>query len=116
MRTSKSTARYPVIVPRKQARQWALTLIILLLAAPLAARADHSPPVEADRSKASAVQLAAGAADPVARHSINAEMAQVLTRLERLSNRIAELEQRLDHVVPPAPRVQCNHLGRCWTY
>ena len=117
MHTSRSTARcYPVAVPRERARRWALTLILLLLAAPLAARAGHSPEVAAGGNKASAVQIATSPVDPAVPRSVETEMARVLTRLERLSGRIAELEQRLDHVVPPAPRVQCNHLGRCWTY
>lgn len=116
MRTSRSTVRHPLVPPRKQTRRRALTLIVLMLAAPLAAGADPAPEAAAKEGGATAVHLAAGAADPVTSHSIDAEIAQVLTRLERLSNRIAELQQQVDHVVPPAPRVRCNHLGHCWTY
>jgi len=99
-----------------QARRWALALAVIVLVAPLEARAEPSAEAEAVAKQASAVQISTRPGAPAVPPSIETEMARVLTRLERLSNRLAEVEQRLDHVVPPAPRVQCNHVGRCWTY
>jgi hypothetical protein len=119
MRTQKSTrvARHDTVTrtalcqPR---RALGLALVLALLWLPLAVEAGHSRELRSEKDTEIAALPSENTTVGGGLQSVNAEIAQLLGRLERLAGRLAKLEERVNHVVPPPPRVRCSAFGGCW--
>ena len=121
MRTSRPTPlavhdAKPAIALGTRRRTLGLTLLFVMLAIPVAVEAGSSTELRVDQHSEIAVQQAGNAAEVAALQEVDAEMEQLLAHLEGLTGRIAQLEEQLDGVVPPAPQVRCSLMfwEGCW--